>query len=196
MGRDSLLKNFNISYGELSDILVYITDEFTELIYDVESSHQSSLIFPDENSFIITLSVPGENLYDLPVLHYLESRIFNLIQDVNSQLFSHDLYVSASDFGEMDCYYELVISKIGHTPKFRERYSKTIENSSACSTSSGMGAVSSPGVSSGSVSSSTSGSGDVTRTLLSKSKQKMGNPSEVSDLRFLKRVKIKRVKDF
>jgi hypothetical protein len=115
---------------------------------------------------------------------------------VNSQLFSHDLYVSASDFGEMDCYYELVISKIGHTPKFRERYSNTLENSSACATTSGMGAVSSPGVSSGSVSSSTSGSGDVTRTLLSKSKQKMGNPSEVSDLRFLKRVKIKRVKDF
>ena len=190
------LKNFHISHEELHDILRYITDEFTELIYDVESSYQSSLIFPDENSFIITLSVPGENLYDSPVLHYLESKIFNLIQDVNSQLFSHDLYVSASDFGETDCYYELVISKIGHTPKFRERYSKTLENSSACATTSGMGSVSSPGVSSGSVSSSTSGSGDVIRTLLSKSKQKMGNPSEVSDLRFLKRVKIKRVKDF
>jgi len=190
------LKKYHISHEELHDILGYITDEFTELIYDVESSYQSSLIFPDENSFIITLSAPGENLYDSPVLHYLESKIFNLIQDVNSQLFSHDLYVSASDFGEMDCYYELVISKLGHAPKFRERYSKTLENSSACATTSGMGSVSSPGVSSGSVSSSTSGSGDVTRTLLSKSKQKIGNPSEVSDLRFLKRVKIKRVKDF
>ncbi len=162
----------------------------------MESSHQSSLIFPDDKSFIVTFATPGETFFDLPVLHYLEPGIFNLIEDVNSQLFSHDLYVSASDFGETDCYYELVISKIGHTPKFRERYSKTLENSSACATTSGMGAVSSPGVSSGSVSSSTSGSGDVTRTLLSKSKQKMGNPSEVSDLRFLKRVKIKRVKDF
>lgn len=190
------LKDFHISHEELYDILRYITDEFTELHYDVESSHQSSLIFPDDKSFIVTLATPGETFFDLPVLHYLEPGIFNLIEDVNSQLFSHDLYVSASDFGETDCYYELVISKIGHTPKFRERYSKTLENSSACATTSGMGAVSSPGVSSGSVSSSTSGSGDVTRTLLSKSKQKMGNPSEVSDLRFLKRVKIKRVKDF
>ncbi len=190
------LKDFHISHEELYDILRYITDEFTELHYDVESSHQSSLIFPDDKSFIVTFATPGETFFDLPVLHYLEPGIFNLIEDVNSQLFSHDLYVSASDFGETDCYYELVISKIGHTPKFRERYSKTLENSSACATTSGMGAVSSPGVSSGSVSSSTSGSGDVTRTLLSKSKQKMGNPSEVSDLRFLKRVKIKRVKDF
>jgi hypothetical protein len=190
------LKDFHISHEELYDILRYITDEFTELHYDVESSHQSSLIFPDDKSFIVTFATSGETFFDLPVLHYLEPGIFNLIEDVNSQLFSHDLYVSASDFGETDCYYELVISKIGHTPKFRERYSKTLENSSACATTSGMGAVSSPGVSSGSVSSSTSGSGDVTRTLLSKSKQKMGNPSEVSDLRFLKRVKIKRVKDF
>ena len=189
------LKNFHISHEELHDILRYINDEFTELIYDVESSDQSFLIFPDENSFIITFARLSDTFYDLPVLHYLEPVIFNLIQDVNSQLFSHDLYVSASDFGETDCYYELVISKLGHTPKYRERYSKTLENSSACATTSGMGSVSSPGVSSGSVSSSTSGSGDVTRTLLSKSKQKMGNPSEVSDLRFLKSVKIKRVKD-
>ena len=57
-----------------------------------------------------------------------------------------------------------------------------------------MGSVSSAGVSSTSVSASTTGSGDVTNILKSKS-QKMGNPSQVSDLRFLKPVKIKRVKD-
>ena len=39
-----------------------------------------------------------------------------------------------------------------------------------------------------------SGSGDVSNTLKVKG-QKMGGPSQVSDLRFLKSVKIKRVKD-
>ena len=57
-----------------------------------------------------------------------------------------------------------------------------------------MGSVSSAGVSSTSVAASTPGSGDKSNTLISKS-QKKGNPSQVSDLRFLKSVKVKRVKE-
>jgi hypothetical protein len=186
--------DFEISYEELSDILKYITDEFTDLIYDVDSSIQSSLIFPDEESFVITFSESGETLHDLPTLYYLEPTIFNLIDAVDSQLNPHGLYVSASDFGEMDCYYELVVSKIGHTPKFRDRYAKTLENATVGASTSGSGGVSSASVSSTSTSASTSGSGDISNTLKVRS-QKMGGPSQVSDLRFLKPVKIKKVKD-
>ena len=181
---------FEITYQQLYDILIHITDEFQELIYDIENSYQSSLITPDDNSFIITFSHYGESMLNLPVLHYLEPKIWSLIGDVNSQLRAYDLYVSDSDFGQSDVYYELVISKIGHKPKPRG----VKEDVSANASTAGMDGVSNAVVSSTSVSASTPGSGDVTNTLKTKG-QKMGSPSQVSDLRFLKGVKIKRVKD-
>jgi hypothetical protein len=189
---------FDIDYYELNDLLNEITDEFPELIYDVESSSHSSLIMPDDNSFIITFQQNGESSLDIDVLHYIEPKIWQLIRYISSQLGAHGLYVSDSDFGQSDIYYELVISKIGHKPKLlskdiRDR-GDISEDVSANASTAGMGAVSNAGVSSTSMSASVSGSGDVSNTLKSKS-QKMGGPSQVSDLRFLKSVKIKRVKD-
>lgn len=189
---------FDIDYYELNDLLNEITDEFPELIYDIESSNQSSLIMPDDNSFIITFQQDGESLLDIDVLHYIEPKIWQLIRYVSSQLGAYGLYVSDSDFGQSDIYYELVISKIGHKPKplskdIRDR-GDISEDVSANASTAGMGSVSNAGVSSTSTSSSVSGSGDVTNTLKTKG-QKMGGPSQVSDLRFLKGVKIKRVKD-
>ena len=180
---------FEITYSELYDILNYITYEFPELIFDIESSSQSSLITPDDSSFIITFQQDG-GISHIDVLYYIEPKIWKLIGDVNSQLRPYGLYVSDSDFGQSDVYYELVISKIGHKPRPRG----VKEDVSANASTAGMGAVSNAGVSSTSVSSSTPGSGDVTSTLKTKG-QKMGSPSQVSDLRFLKGVKIKRVKD-
>ena len=191
---------FEITYKQLDDILTYITetDEFPKLIYDIENSNQSSLITPDYNSFIITFSQDGESMWDLPVLHYLEPKIFSLIVDVNSQLRAYGLYVSDSDFGQSDAYYELVISKLEHKPKplsksIRDR-GDISEDVSANASTAGSGPVSNAGVSSTSVSDRNPGSGDTTNTLKTKG-QKMGSPSQVSDLRFLKGVKIKRVKD-
>lgn len=189
---------FEITYSELYDILNYITDEFPELIFDIENSNQSSLIDPDDNSFIITFQQEGESSLDIGTLYYIEPKIWELIGDVNSQLRPYGLYVSDSDFGQADVYYELVISKIGHKPKLLSKFVRDrgdiSEDVSANASSAGMGAVSNAVVSSTSVSSSTPGSGDVTSTLKTKG-QKMGSPSQVSDLRFLKGVKIKRVKD-
>jgi hypothetical protein len=153
---------------------------------------------PDDNSFIITFQQNGESSLDIDVLHYIEPKIWQLIRYISSQLGAHGLYVSDSDFGQSDIYYELVISKIGHKPKplskdIRDR-GDISEDVSANASTAGMGAVSNAGVSSTSTSASVSGSGDVSNTLKSKS-QKMGNPNQVRDLRFLKRVKIKRVKD-
>jgi len=185
---------FNITHGELDDILSEITDEFPELQYSVENSIQSSLIKEDNKSFVVILSCEGD-MWDLPVLHYLETKIFGIISDVDSQLRFYDLYVSASDFGESDAYYELVISKVGHTPEYRERYRQTLENSTATATTSGMGAVSPASVSSTSVAVSQPGSGDPTFTLKSSTKRKKGNPSQVSDLRDLAPVKITRVSE-
>ena len=190
---------FDIDYYELNDLLNEITDEFPELIYDIESSNQSSLIMPDDNSFIITFQQDGKSLLDIDVLHYIEPKIWQLIRYVSSQLGAYGLYVSDSDFGQSDIYYELVISKIGHKPDhqrpkdIRDR-GDISEDVSANASTAGSGPVSNAVVSSTSTSSSVSGSGDVTNTLKTKG-QKMGGPSQVSDLRFLKGVKIKRVKD-
>lgn len=185
-------QHFQITYGELSSILTEITDEFPELSWSAENSLQSSLIEEDANSFVIIFCGPG-SMWELPTLYYLEPKIWNLIENVNSQLAAYDLYVSDSDFGESDVYYELVISKTGHEPVLRARYEKTIENSAASATTAGSGAVTSASVSSTSVSSSVSGSGDITNTLKVKHRRKRGNPSQVSDLRDLAPAKINRV---
>lgn len=193
-------KKFQITYQEIYDIILYIKDEFPDLIFDIDNSFQSSLIYPDHNSFVILFQHIGnfraDGNYDPVVLYYLEPKIFKLIEMINSQLKEYDLYISASDFGQDDTIYELVVTELGTKPTFRQRYNKTLENSASNGTTSGMGTISSPGVSSTSVAASSSGSGDVTFTLNSIPSQKMGNPSQVSDLRYLKRVKIKRVKDF
>lgn len=107
---------FDISYQEISDIMNYILDEFPELEYYIEGSNQSSLINEDENSFIITLQDEDGDIHTLPVLYYIEPKIFNLIQDINSQLGQYDLYVFHSDFGQTDQFYELVICRVGHEP--------------------------------------------------------------------------------
>ena len=183
---------FDITHGELDDILSEIIDEFPELSYSVENSLQSSLIKEDNKSFVVILSCKGD-MWDLPVLHYLEPKIFNIIQDIDSQLRAYDLYVSDSDFGESDAYYELVISKVNHKPEKIKRW--TYENSTATATTAGMGAVSSPSVSSTSVAASQSGSGDPVSTLKVNTKRKKGNPSQVSDLRDLAPAKITRISE-
>ena len=150
---------FDIDYYELNDLLNEITDEFPELIYDIESSNQSSLIMPDDNSFIITFQQDGKSLLDIDVLHYIEPKIWQLIRYVSSQLGAYGLYVSDSDFGQSDIYYELVISKIGHKPDhqrpkdIRDR-GDISEDVSANASTAGMGSVSNAGVSSTSTSSS------------------------------------------
>lgn len=113
---------FGIKYDDLSDILFYITDEFPELEWWADNSLQSSLVEKDDNCFIVTFNRKDIDFpNDLPVLHYIEPKIFELIKDVDSQLRGRGLYVYASDFGENDAYYELVISRIGHKPTDKKR---------------------------------------------------------------------------
>jgi len=119
----SLQNDFGITYGELDEIMYYITDEFQNLGWSVEDSSQSSLIEQDDNCFIIelydrTIDFPT----DMPVLHYIEPKVFELISDVSSQLKQYGLEVYTSDFGATDAYYELVISKIGHIPENQNNY--------------------------------------------------------------------------
>ena len=120
--RFSLQNDFGISHQDLSEILYHITDEFSSLEFYVEDSLQSSLIQRDENCFIVVFNQIGIDFpNDLPVLHNVEPKIFELIRDVNEHLKEFNLYVYTSDFGQTDAYYELVISKIGHTPKDTQR---------------------------------------------------------------------------
>lgn len=120
--RFSLQNDFGITYGELDEIMYYITDEFQNLGWSVEDSLQSSLIEQDDNCFIIELYDKKINFpSDMPVLHYIEPKVFELISDVSSQLKQYGLEVYTSDFGSTDAYYELVISKIGHTLKDKQR---------------------------------------------------------------------------
>ncbi len=120
--RFSLQNDFGVTYSELDEIMYYITDEFQNLGWSVEDSSQSSLIERDDNCFIIELYDKKIDFpSDMPVLHYIEPKVFELISDVSSQLKQYELVVYTSDFGSTDAYYELVISKIGHTPKDRQR---------------------------------------------------------------------------
>lgn len=120
--RFSLHNDFDITHQDLSEILYHITDEFPSLEYYVEDSSQSSLVEKDDNCFIVVFNHKDVDFpSDLPVLHYVEPKIFELINDVNEHLKEFNLYVYSSDFGISDAYYELVISKIGHTPKDTEK---------------------------------------------------------------------------
>ena len=109
--------NFGIKHYELEEILYEITDEFPELGYMVDNYNASSIIQKDPNSFIVTFY--NKNIdppMDLPVLHYIEPKIFDLISHVNDKLGMYGLEVYFSDFGENDAYYELVITKKGNKP--------------------------------------------------------------------------------
>ena len=121
--RFSLQNDFGITYSELGEIMYYITDEFPNLDWSVEDSLQSSLIEQDDNCFVIELYDKTINFpSDMPVLHYIEPKVFELISDVSSQLKQYGLEVYTSDFGATDAYYELVISKIGHVPENQNKF--------------------------------------------------------------------------
>ena len=120
--RFSLQNDFGITYSELGEIMYYITDEFPNLDWSVEDSLQSSLIEQDDNCFVIELYDKTINFpSDMSVLHYIEPKVFELISDIDSQLKQYGLKVYTSDFGSSDAYYELVVTKIEHTPKDRQR---------------------------------------------------------------------------
>jgi UDP-N-acetylglucosamine 4,6-dehydratase len=80
-----------------------------------EKIHES-LISEDENSFIIEIVDNEYSIFDSPSLTYVEPKIFQIIENISSQLKEYDLYVSNADFGYSDTTYELVISKIGTEP--------------------------------------------------------------------------------
>ena len=120
--RFSLKNDFGISYEDLSEIMYYITDEFQDLDWSTEDSLQSSLIEQDNNCFIIELWDKNANFpQDMKCLYHVEPKISNLIEDVSSQLGQYGLEVYTADFGSTDAYYEIVITKIGHTPKDKKR---------------------------------------------------------------------------
>jgi hypothetical protein len=123
----SLQNDFGITYNDLGEIMYYITDEFQDLDWSPEDSSHSSLIEQDNNCFIIELwdkttnTLPWEDRADMKVLYHVEPKISNLIEDVSSQLGQYELEVYTADFGSTDAYYEIVITKIGHTPKDKKR---------------------------------------------------------------------------
>jgi elongation factor P--beta-lysine ligase len=113
-----------LSYDELSEVMFEITDEFTELEWYVEESKYSHLLKEEcSKSFIIELVKNKEENFlssNEYLLYYLEPKIFSLISEISNKLGMYNLYVSASDFGETDESYELVITEIGHKPLLKE----------------------------------------------------------------------------
>lgn len=120
---NSTYKNY-LSYDELNEIMFEITDEFPELEWYVEKSKYSHLLKEEcSKSFIIELVKNKEENFltsNEYLLHYLEPKIFGLISEISNKLGMYNLYVSASDFGETDESYEIVISEIGHKPLLKE----------------------------------------------------------------------------
>lgn len=118
-----LKDDFGISYQDLGEILYHITDEFPSLEYSIEDSSQSSLVKKDDDCFVVIFNHKDiDSSGYLPVLYYVEPKIFTLIGDVDIHLNEFNLCVYSSDFGESDAYYELVISKIEKTPKRTKRW--------------------------------------------------------------------------
>ena len=118
--------DFIITYTQLDEIMYYISDEFPNIDYMLDNTLQSSIIEPDNHTFLITLydkSIDFPN--DLPQLYYLEPNIHDCISSIDDQLRQYGLYVFGSDYGETDAYYELVITKIGNIPVYNnKRYDK------------------------------------------------------------------------
>ena len=106
--------DFEITYEDLSDLLVEITDEFPEIEWTIENSRLSTIIKMCKNSFIVILC--SKSIYNDSIA-YIEPKIYQIIKNINSQLEAYDLYISHNDFDIFqESEYELVISKIGTTP--------------------------------------------------------------------------------
>lgn len=111
-------EKFGISREEIEDLLIDIGDEFNDIYYHVgwlspNDSNKSWLVEPNEDIFVIYFesSKPvweAENLYDLE--NYLYKGKLNQIK---SYLKDYDLEVYATDFGESDTQYEIVVCKKG-----------------------------------------------------------------------------------
>lgn len=111
--------DFEITYDELSDLLVDITDEFPEIEWLIESSRHSNTIEMCKNSFIVILTHKSINdeWGSETSIAYVEPGIYQIIKNINSQLKAYDLYISNNDFPKFrENEYELVISKIGTKP--------------------------------------------------------------------------------
>jgi hypothetical protein len=107
--------DFEITYDELSDLLIDITDEFPEIEWFIESSRHSNITHFNKNSFIVVLTHKSINdeWGSETSIAYIEPGIYQIIKNINSQLKAYDLYISDNDFPEfMENEYELVISKI------------------------------------------------------------------------------------
>jgi len=111
--------DFEITYEDLSDLLIDITDEFPEIEWFIESSRHSNIIEMCKNSFIVILTHKSINdeWGSETSIAYIEPGIYQIIKNINSQLKAYDLYISNNDFPKFrENEYELVISKIGTKP--------------------------------------------------------------------------------
>jgi len=111
--------DFEITYDELSDLLIDITDEFPDIEWFIESSRNSNIINMCKNSFIVILTHKSINdeWGSETSIAYIEPGIYDIIKNINSHLRPYNLYVSNNDFPKyFENEYELVISKIGITP--------------------------------------------------------------------------------
>lgn len=107
-------ENFGISKDEIYDLLDDVSDEFGEIDYWVSDAKESWLVESNEDIFVIYFesSKPAweaENLYDLE--NYLISS--GKLNQIKSYLKDYGLEVYASDYGESDTQYEIVICKKG-----------------------------------------------------------------------------------
>ena len=125
--------NENVSYynklrdsGDLSDIIHIIEnsdiiDEFPELSIDFfDTSHSScldhALQYPQEevdylkkNSITIEIYQDTDS-WDKKVIHYIEPKIWKIIEDINVMLSSIGYKIVYNDFGVADTSYELIIT--------------------------------------------------------------------------------------
>lgn len=101
-----------LSYEDLKDIMFDITDEFSEVEWFVYNSVDSHLLKNEvsDNKFLIELINKGDNsIYKN--LHFLEPKIFEILEHVSNKLELYGLQIIDSDFGETDASYEIIIGE-------------------------------------------------------------------------------------
>lgn len=152
-GSSSLFeKKFGFQTDLIYDILVDVKDEFPDVDIWIDDAECSWIVEPDnENIFVIYFertitsesplrsqdywkSVNREPLYDLEI--FLNKN--RIIETLNSHLKEYGLICYASDFGQSDIDYEIIVhrisnygwvegkydAKVKQTPEYKRRYNR------------------------------------------------------------------------
>lgn len=112
--------NFQITYDELSEILVDIMDELPHLTYSIESAiwyKNNGYINDSDNCFMIVfenekgIEDVDRRLSNDYFLHTEERKIISGLKEIEDKFNLYNIYIKENDFANSDYEYYLLVSK-------------------------------------------------------------------------------------